>query len=277
MKSLLNPKLHILVILIVIISDTIGIHKISLGVGAMILLPLFYSFIIGVLLNPNVIKISSKIVDKVNVKSAITFVTISIMPFIAKFSIGIGPKINEIINAGPALILQEVGNLATMLIAMPIAILVFKMGRESIGATHSIAREPNIALISDKYGLNSKEGVGVMGVYVVGTLFGTLFFSLMASFLASLDIFSIKALAMGCGVGSGSMTAACSGALAAMKPEMEGTITAFAAASNVMTYATGLYMSLFIAIPVAEKLYKLLSKTEDLDESSDVILQKEKA
>ncbi len=68
MKSLLNPKLHILVILIVIISDTIGIHKISLGVGAMILLPLFYAFILSVLLNPNVIQASSKIVDKVSLK-----------------------------------------------------------------------------------------------------------------------------------------------------------------------------------------------------------------
>lgn len=262
MKNLLNPKLHLLVILIVVISDTIGIHKISLGVGAMILLPLFYAFVIATLLNPNVISASSKIIDKVDLKSAITFVTIAIMPFIAKFSIGIGPKINEILSAGPALILQEIGNLATMLIAMPIAIIVFKMGRESIGATHSIAREPNIALISDKYGLNSPEGVGVMGVYVVGTLFGTVFFSLMASFLASLDIFSIKALAMGCGVGSGSMTAACSGALVAMKPDLASTITAFAAASNVMTYATGLYMSLFISIPIAEWFYKVLSKKE---------------
>jgi len=201
MKSLLNPKLHILVILIVIISDTIGIYKISFSVGAMVLLPLFYSFVLGTVLNPNVVKVSSKIIDKVSIKSSITFVTVAIMPFIAKFSIGIGPKINEIISAGPALILQEVGNLATMLVAMPIAILVFKMGRESIGSTHSIAREPNIALISDKYGLNSPEGVGVMGVYVVGTLLGTVFFSFIASFLASLDIFSIKALAMGCGVG----------------------------------------------------------------------------
>ncbi|WP_024953765.1 DUF3100 domain-containing protein [Sulfurospirillum arcachonense] len=262
MRSLLNPKLHLLVVFIVIISDSIGIHKISLGVGAMILLPLFYAFILATLLNPNVVQASSKIIDKVSVKSSVAFVTIAIMPFIAKFSIGIGPKLNEIINAGPALIFQEIGNLATMLIAMPIAILLFKMGRESIGSTHSIAREPNIALISDKYGLNSPEGVGVMGVYVVGTLFGTIFFSLMASFLASLDIFSIQSLAMGCGVGSGSMTAACSGALVAMKPELEGTITAFAAASNVMTYATGLYMSLFVALPIAEWFYKVLSKKE---------------
>lgn len=259
MRNLLNIKMHLLVILIVIISDTIGIVKIPLGVGAMVLLPLFYSFILGALLNPNVLKASEKIVDKISLKSAITFVTISIMPFIAKFSIGIGPKINEIFSAGPALLLQEFGNLGTMLLAMPIAILLFKMGRETIGATHSIAREPNIALISDKYGLNSPEGVGVMGVYVVGTLFGTLFFSLMASYLASLNIFSIEALALGCGVGSGSMTAACSGALIAMKPEFEGTITAFAAASNVMTYATGLYMSLFVALPIAEWMYKKLS------------------
>ncbi|WP_419768484.1 DUF3100 domain-containing protein [Arcobacter sp.] len=268
MKNLLSPKLHIFVILIVIISDTIGIYKISLGVGAMILLPLFYSFILATILNGNVVKISSKIIDKVNLKSAVPFVTIAIMPFIAKFSIGIGPKINEIINAGPALILQELGNLGTMLIAMPIAIVLFKMGRESIGATHSIAREPNIALISDKYGLNSPEGVGVMGVYVVGTLFGTIFFSLMASFLASLNIFSIQALAMGCGVGSGSMTAACSGALIGMKPELESTITAFAAASNVMTYATGLYMSLFIALPLSERIFKALSKSNSLEEGN---------
>lgn len=263
MKDLLNPKLHILTIIIVLISDSIGIIKIPLGVGSMILLPLFYAFVIAALLNANIIKSSAKIIKKEHIKPAISFVTIAIMPFIAKFSIGIGPKLEEILNASSALLLQEVGNLATMLIAMPIAIVVFKMGRESIGATHSIAREPNIALISDKYGLNSPEGVGVMGVYVVGTLFGTVFFSLMASYLASLDIFSIKALAMGCGVGSGSMTAACSGALIASVPEMESTITAFAAASNVMTYATGLYMSLFIALPVAEWFYKVLSKKEE--------------
>lgn len=259
MKELLNPKLHILVLIIVIISDSIGINKIRLGIGAMILLPLFYSFVIALCFNPNVIGFASKVVKKTDIKVAANIITIAIMPFIAKFSIGIGPKINEIISAGPALILQELGNLGTMLIAMPIAIYFFKMGRESIGATHSIAREPNIALISDKYGLASPEGVGVMGVYVVGTLFGTLFFSLMSSFLASLNIFDIKALAMACGVGSGSMTAACSGALVAIQPDMKDTIIAFSAASNVMTYATGLYISLFVALPICEKLFSLLS------------------
>lgn len=146
-----------------------------------------------------------------------------------------------------------------MLIAMPLAVLVFKMGREAIGATYSIAREPNIAVISDRYGLKGPEGVGVMGTYVVGTMFGTLWFALMAGYLTSLELFDPRALAMACGVGSGSMVAACSAAIAGTLPELKDELMAFAGASNLMTYATGLYLSLFIALPLAEKLYALLT------------------
>lgn len=95
--------------------------------------------------------------------------------------------------------------MATVLFALPIAVLVFGMGREAIGATHSIAREPNIALIADKFGLKTPEDIGVMGVYVMGTLFGAIYFSLMAGVVASWGIFDVRALAMACGVGSGSM------------------------------------------------------------------------
>ena len=52
---------------------------------------------------------------------------------------------------------------------MPFALLL-GLRRESIGATFSIAREPNIAIISDMYGLDTPEGRGVMGVYVAGTV-----------------------------------------------------------------------------------------------------------
>ncbi|MCE7631159.1 DUF3100 domain-containing protein, partial [Vibrio fluvialis] len=67
--------------------------------------------------------------------------------FLAKFGTLIGPSLNKILEIGPAMIFQELGNLGTILIAMPVAILVLKMGRESVGACFSIAREPNIALI----------------------------------------------------------------------------------------------------------------------------------
>ena len=259
-KHLFDWKLHLLVIVVSLIAERIGIIKIPIGIGTLVLLPLLYAFIFAILLNPNVIPSMKAVISKDRAKFASYAVLLSIMPFIAKFGVGVGPKVEEIIAAGPALLLQELGNVATALIALPVAVLVFGMGREAIGATHSIAREPNIALIADKYGLQSAEGMGVMGVYVMGTLFGAIYFSLMAGIIASMDIMDIRALAMACGIGSGSMMGACSAALAETVPAQEETITAFAATSNLLTYATGLFVSLFVALPVTEFLYKVTSK-----------------
>ncbi|MCI0511141.1 hypothetical protein C8E00_101560 [Chromohalobacter marismortui] len=259
LSLLLDWRLHVLVAVASLISEAIGIIKIPLGPGSLLLLPLFYAFIIGLLVNPHLFSATSKVVPVKLSEAAAPIILLSIMPFIARFGSTIGPAIEQIISAGPALILQELGNLGTMLIAMPFAVLVLKMGREAIGATYSIAREPNIAIISDKYGLKGPEGIGVMGVYVVGTMFGTLWFALMAGYLATLDIFDPRALAMACGVGSGSMVAACSGAIAGALPAMRDELLAFAGASNLLTYATGLYISLFIALPLAERIFKWCS------------------
>ncbi|WP_110710074.1 DUF3100 domain-containing protein [Salinicola sp. CR57] len=258
LSQLLNWRLHLLVVLLSLLSEWIGIVKIPLGPGTLLLLPLFYAFVLGVLLNPHLFSGTRRFLPESVSQAATPLILISIMPFIARFGSTIGPAIDQLISAGPALILQELGNLGTMLVALPVAVLVLQMGREAIGATYSIAREPNIAIISDKYGLKGPEGVGVMGVYVVGTMFGTLWFALMAGYLASLDWFDPRALAMACGVGSGSMVAACSGALAGAVPDLADDLLAFAGASNLLTYATGLYVSLFIALPVAEWLYRRL-------------------
>ncbi len=259
MKDIFNIRMHLMVLLITIASESLGVQKFSIGIGVVLLLPLFYAFVIGVVMNPYVTRFASKVLRKDDVKKVSPVIIVAILPFMAKFGTLIGPAMGSILEAGPALILQELGNLVTMLIAMPIAVLVFKMRREAIGATYSIGREPNIAIISDKYGLNSDEGIGVMGVYVVGTLFGTIVFATMASFLGSTGIFSPQALAMACGVGSGSMTAACSGALAEIFPAMKDEVLAFAGASNLLTNATGLYIGLFVALPLAEKMYEKLS------------------
>ncbi|MGM8899094.1 MULTISPECIES: DUF3100 domain-containing protein [unclassified Psychrobacter] len=279
-KSLFDWKLHLLVIITSLLAEWIGIIKIPIGIGTLVLLPLLYAFIFTILLNPNVISSMKAVISKDRAKFASYAVLLSIMPFIAKFGVGVGPKVEEIIAAGPALLLQELGNVATAVIALPVAVLVFGMGREAIGATHSIAREPNIALIADKYGLQSAEGIGVMGVYVMGTLFGAIYFSLMAGVIASLDILDIRALAMACGIGSGSMMGACSAALAETVPAQEETITAFAATSNLLTYATGLFVSLFIALPAAEFLYKVTSKFRknngaDISKAMDFGLQEQ--
>lgn len=256
---LLNWRLHLVVIIASVIAELIGILKFDIGIGIVLLLPLLYAFILSIFFNGNVVPKAGKVIGPAS-GIATYWVLICVMPFIAKFSVGIGPRINDIIAAGPALILQEFGNVATILLAMPVAVLLFGMGREVIGATHSIAREPNIALIADRFGIKSPEGIGVMGVYVMGTLFGAIYFSLLAGFMASWDVFDIRALAMACGVGSGSMMGACSASLAEMVPDRKDDVIAFAATSNLLTYGTGLFMSVFIALPLAERFYKVLAK-----------------
>lgn len=260
MKDLLHPKVHGMVLIISVIAELIGVRRIDVGIGTIVLLPLLYAFVLGMLVNPHITPIAAKFLRAESVRKTSPLILIAILPFMAKFGTLIGPSMGKIVAVGPALILQEFGNLATMLVALPMAVILFRMGREAIGATFSIAREPNIAIISDKYGLNSDEGVGVLGVYAVGTLFGTIVFSIIAGFLGSLGILSSRALAMACGVGSGSMSVACAGALAEVVPESRDEILAFAGASNILTNATGLYMGLFVALPISERFFNLLSR-----------------
>lgn len=128
--------------------------------------------------------------------------------------------------------------------------------RETIGAAHSIAREPNVALIGERFGLDGSEGRGVMGVYIAGTVFGTIFFGLMASIASSTLPFHPYALAMAAGVGSASMMTAAVGSLSAMYPDMANQIAAFGAASNMLSGLDGLYMSIWMGLPMTEWLYK---------------------
>lgn len=66
------------------------------------------------------------------------------------------------------------------------------------------------------------------------------------------------------------MVAACSGALAGAMPDLADDLLAFAGASNLLTYATGLYVSLFIALPVAEWLYRRLGGRSRADSMAGV-------
>lgn len=257
---LMHWRLHLVVLVLACLAEVIGIIQIDIGIGTVVLLPLLYAFFFSLLFNPNIVSGLGNVVGKQGAAIAPRWILICMMPFMAKFAIGIGPQIGDIIAAGPALILQELGNVATLLIAMPVAVLLFNMGRETIGATHSIAREPNIALVADRYGLKSSEGIGVMGVYVMGTVFGGVYFSLVAGLFASWEVFDIRSLAMACGVGSGSMMGACSTALAETVPDAANEISAFAATSNLLTYGTGLFVSAFIALPLAERLFTVLAK-----------------
>lgn len=246
-------RLHAIVFAIVCLTEFIGTHRFSVGPGVILLLPMLYAIIIGLILY------FTPIIKEKQSKNAEPLIVLGVTLLIAKIGVIIGPSLPSLIEAGPALVLQELGNLGTILFALPVAILL-GLKRESIGMTHSIAREPNVGLIMDKYGFNSPEGRGVMAIYIFGTVFGAVFMGLISGFLATLTPLHPLSFAMASGVGSGSMMAAASGSLIAAFPELETDIIAFAGASNLLSLSTGLYMSIFIGLPLTEKLYSFLTR-----------------
>ncbi len=246
-----NLKLHAIVLVLIIIAEFIGAHSIKVGVGTIVLLPMLFALLLAVLCTPQFLKIAS--MKEVN--DATNLLSMVLMLLMARYGTLVGPTLPQIINSSPALILQEFGNLGTIFIGVPVAVML-GLKRETIGAAHSVARESNVALIGELYGLSSKEGEGVMSVYIAGTVFGTIFFGLMASIAASVLPFHPYSLAMAAGVGSASMMTAAVGSLSAMFPDMTSQLAAFGAASNMLSGLDGLYMAIWLALPLAEWLYK---------------------
>lgn len=257
-KGATFAKLYTTVLAIVIITELIGIISIQAGVAKVVLLPMLYAVIIGMLITPDVlgkpIAALKKIVSFKEVNIANPIVMIALLPLGVKYGTLVGPNIVKIIQAGPAFLLQELGNLGTIFLAFPIAMLL-GLRREAIGATMSVCREVSLGIIGERYGIASPEGTGVLGTYLVGTIFGTIFFSLLGSFSVITGLHPY-ALAMACGVGSASMMTASAGALAQTVPGMKDTILAYAATSNMLTGVTGLYAEVFLALPLVNFFYR---------------------
>lgn len=252
MDMLRNWKIHVFVLMIVIMSETIGILK----YGLIILLPLLHALVIGGIISfPKF-----KILSTKQMEAAAGILPIAMMLLIVKIGLDIGPNLNLLFHSKGALLLQEIGHfVGTILLGLPIAVFL-NMGKEAIGATYSVAREPNIAIIAEKYGLDSAEGRGVMAMYICGTLFGAIWLSILSGVIAKLGVFHPYALAMGAGIGSGSMMAASIGSIIAAYPDMEQQIRAYAGAANLMSTILGIYVSLFLSLPLAIKMYELLNK-----------------
>ncbi|MUV36951.1 hypothetical protein JNUCC1_00757 [Lentibacillus sp. JNUCC-1] len=250
-------RLHALVLVIVILTELIGTFRIPVGPGVILLLPMLYALVIGLIL------FFTPVVKEKQSKNAEPIIVLGVALLLAKIGVIIGPSLPEVIAAGPALILQELGNLGTLLVALPVAVML-GMKREAIGMTHSIGREPNVGLIMDKFGINSPEGRGVMAMYIFGTVFGAVFLGIISGFLATITPLNPLSFAMASGVGSGSMMAAASGSLIASFPELETKITAFAGASNLLSLSTGLWVSIFIGLPLTEKLYRVMHRNKKM-------------
>ena len=253
-------KLSLLALAILVIAEFIGSVTFNVGPGKVVLLPMIWTLLIGATLG----LIQNRVPGPLRVETEMQFNAALILQpalllFIAKLGLLVGGSIPKIIDAGWGLMFQEFGHfVGTILFGLPLALLL-GIKREAIGATFSVGREPSLAIIGEKYGMDSPEGRGVLAEYLTGTVFGAVFISILAGFIASLGIFDPIALAMGSGVGSGSMMAAAAGAIAAQQtPEIAKEVMTFAAASNLITTTIGTYFTLFISLPLAVWGYRVM-------------------
>jgi hypothetical protein len=190
------------------------------------------------------------------------FVGVAVSFLIARLAFNIGPNVELLLQAGPALLLQELGNVfGSLLFALPLAVLL-RMGKATIGATFSLDREPSFAMVREKYGPDSDEFRGVLAMYVFGTLFGALYITLLASFVVSLGWFDPLAMAMGAGIGSGSMMAAGTGAIISAFPGQADAIGGIAAVANLLATVGGVYLGIYISLPLAHRFYYFLSRKQ---------------
>ena len=247
--------LHLSVLVLAIIAMYIGPIEIKLTDSVEIaVMPLLYTMVLGLIfyLAKPITWIERK-QSRVAEGAMMLFIGI----LIAKLAVSSGQSMHLLFEMGPALMLQELGHLATILIALPVALLLgFK--REAIGMTNSIGREPEVAVVVDKYGFNSPESRGIFALFIVGTMIGTVFISFLTSICVSILPLHPYAFAMASGVGSASMNAASLGPTLAAFPALETNIEAFAGFSNLLSFSVGIYIVIFIALPLTEKLYKLL-------------------
>lgn len=259
MKNKNLPYLIVFSIAVILAAEFIGFRMVHIGQFKIGLLPLIFALIITMVLAIGVFRkgIIKKIYTEENVAFAGKYLIIIMLPLMAKYGADVAPRLKEILSIGWIFLIQELGNLGTIIFGLPVAILI-GLRREAIGSTLGLGREGELAYISEKYTLNSPEGRGVLSMYIFGTLFGAIFFSIVAPIFLNLG-FRYEALAIASGMGSASMMTASSSVLAAIYPENAATIRAYAAASQLLTSFIGTFTMVFLAVPLQRFLYSKLT------------------
>ncbi|HAT4484250.1 DUF3100 domain-containing protein [Proteus mirabilis] len=249
--------------LIFISQYVIGKKEIKIGIAVIPILPMLFAVIIGMFMSAGFTRKKIKVWGKLFTEKEEGFcgkmVGFSLLILGTQYAGMIVPNIKMILSVGIPLFVQELGNLLPVLIAVPLAIK-FGFGRRAIGACSSISREPSIAVIQGRFGTGSQEYIGVLAIYLCGSVIGTLWFSVLGS-LAPLTGLHPLALAAGSGVGSGSMLSAASGALInGLDEALAQQVLSVAAASNLLSSALGALSLTYLGLPLSEKIYKLFTR-----------------
>lgn len=237
-----------------VVSVLIGTYEINIGLAAIVLFPLLWAVLIGAVVG---LQPWRPVTGPTRAVSEL-LIRVGIVVFLALLGTSIGPSLPDMVDIGPAIALQELGNaFGTVVIGLPVAVAL-GLGRVAIGATWSANRESYLAYAIDKWGVRAPEYQGVFGVWLLGTVFGAAFISLIAGITGGLDIFDPRALALASGLGSASMMLGAVGSLSVLYPEMAGEIMALAAISNLVTNIVGFYMGVYVVLPFARWFYRVL-------------------
>jgi len=234
----------------------VGTYTIPLGKAAIVLQPVLWAVLMGAVIGVQRWKPLSGQSRAVNS----VLLNVSIVLFLAALGVGVGPSLGKLTTIGPAIVLQEVGHIfGTVILALPVAVAL-GLGKAAIGATWAIDRESYLAYALQKFGVKSPVYRGVFSVWLLGSVFGAVFISLLAGLLGGLGIFDVRSLALGLGLGSGSMMLGGAAALSAIHPDQAAEILALAGLSNLVTNLVGFYAGVFVSLPISQRLYKFWSR-----------------
>ena len=142
-----------LMTVIAAIAQFIGPATIPLGKVSIMLLPMIWALLMGVLVSGQ--RVRPLPVDLQHTANAI--MAVAVLVLCGRLALTLGQQIPELLGAGPALLLQELGNVfGSLLLALPLAVLL-RMGPATVGATFSIDREPSFAMVTSRFGADSRS------------------------------------------------------------------------------------------------------------------------
>ena len=102
MKYLKDWKVHAFCFGMVLVSELIGSKPFKFGPVGFTLLPMLYALIIGIILA------KMKLITMEMMTTAVPYITISVMYLTAKMSSTVGPNLETVFSAGPALLVTAV-------------------------------------------------------------------------------------------------------------------------------------------------------------------------
>ncbi len=252
---LYDYKLHLTMLVVTIISLSIGTIVVPVTDDFnIIILPLIPALFISLFLY--VFKPIGWI-NKTQSKNSTKLLLLLVGPLLAKLAIASGENIGLLLNMGPLLVLKELGSVGTVLVGLPIALLLgFK--REAIGMTSSICREPQLAVLIEKYGFESEEVKGFFIVYLIGIMLGSIFIIFLVNILFYVMPLHPYSYALATGMGSSSINVAALSTLSELHPGLSDKLLAFSGISNLISLIFGIYVYIFISLPLTERLYNKL-------------------